>query len=546
MKIPKYIHFIWAGGKKLMPKENRSTVAEWSAKNKNFTTYLWVYSETTPNLDEFKGCSAFKDTSIKFKDIKELTKLIEKIEDIKVKKLCQQIYNIIIYELKKAITNYGMTSDLLRYLILFLMGGAYFDSDINSKESLDQGKFFEERDNPVVYFTYGQEIGCKFIGNDGVFSTQKHPFWPKLFQLCLFDYQNNLHINPDNYGYGTLCFSQKDIEKDNFEQYFSEGHANELPILRTKAFHGLSRREDRKHIKCETICVTGPEQLRKAKYLFENKDLLEILDQTVTQEYFFPYVFNTRLWLNLKPKTVDNQKEALALVKNSIYFEAYTLGILQFDIHIEDVKKILKESEIEVDEKIIFDEILKIISSSDFKKNIKNINSVNMITKYKEFYQYIINNFSALPSNPKVITDEIMIHFKEKEAQTAMINYLTEINRYYFDYINKNVKNFPLEYSLADIISILDLLNSVKNNARLESKVLNSIRKRIKILEKTSGDNQKVWDNFWKDCSDKKYNLKKEEMDSMQFDLSRLFSFLNCCKTEIEKENQEKQYLLKN
>jgi hypothetical protein len=142
---PKIIHFIWAGGEKLMPEQCRKTVADWSAQynSKNgCKVCIWVDKKTTSSekLEEFRNCKELKGTEVEFVDINTLENACSK------DKILQKSYDLIRYELDKITTNYGISSDLLRYLILYVVGGVYFDSDINpnNKNMLIDSKYFKE------------------------------------------------------------------------------------------------------------------------------------------------------------------------------------------------------------------------------------------------------------------------------------------------------------------------------------------------------------------------------------------------------------------
>jgi inositol phosphorylceramide mannosyltransferase catalytic subunit len=102
--IPKIFHFIWLGGK--LPKMYEDNIADWKSKNQDFEVKIW------------------DDNS----------------SDSIVKK-----YNK--YDLFKSAKNFGVKSDILRYVILHEFGGIYVDTDficLSSKfcEVVDSCSFF--------------------------------------------------------------------------------------------------------------------------------------------------------------------------------------------------------------------------------------------------------------------------------------------------------------------------------------------------------------------------------------------------------------------
>lgn len=115
-KIPKEIHFIWAGGEKIMPDDAIKNVLAWSQINPEFNIKIWVDVQTDPScfakyqhvLDQHLG-SATQNISIA--DITEQGVSTPEIR----------------YELDHLCPNYGASSDMLRYEILFKFGGMYAD-----------------------------------------------------------------------------------------------------------------------------------------------------------------------------------------------------------------------------------------------------------------------------------------------------------------------------------------------------------------------------------------------------------------------------------
>lgn len=120
--IPRIIHFIWAGGAKIMPVTGLTNVIAWAKANPDFAVKIWIDSKTDPECiakyqDAFTSLGGMPPNII-FNDIAEPGKTISSDE--------------IRYEIDHLCPNYGASSDMLRYNILFEEGGAYFDCmDVN-------------------------------------------------------------------------------------------------------------------------------------------------------------------------------------------------------------------------------------------------------------------------------------------------------------------------------------------------------------------------------------------------------------------------------
>lgn len=119
MFLPKIIHFIWAGGEKLLPNRSVESIKSWAESVQEdplCKIYLWVDQKTTSSTFLYKQEEEF------FKNEKNI-----EIQDVEIFREASQY---IAYELDRLRSNYGASSDMLRYKILYEYGGAYFDSDI--------------------------------------------------------------------------------------------------------------------------------------------------------------------------------------------------------------------------------------------------------------------------------------------------------------------------------------------------------------------------------------------------------------------------------
>lgn len=135
--IPRTIHFIWAGGAKIMPVTGLNNVIAWAKANPDFAVKIWIDTKTDPECvrkyqDAFTSLGGMPG-NIVLTDISEPSKAISSPE--------------IRYEIDHLCPNYGASSDMLRYNILYEEGGAYFDCmDVNPGKSVNllQAQFSAE------------------------------------------------------------------------------------------------------------------------------------------------------------------------------------------------------------------------------------------------------------------------------------------------------------------------------------------------------------------------------------------------------------------
>lgn len=147
LKVPKIIHYIWLGGP--IYREYWLTITKMATIARANGYKVWVWVDNSRNLKRLKtkpnseiGISNAKrvlrnnDTydhyinkikSIEIKSIYDFEKQTKELKD-----LPHNFYNNFWRSVKDemvGLKNYGAASDLLRYFILYIYGGLYFDTD---------------------------------------------------------------------------------------------------------------------------------------------------------------------------------------------------------------------------------------------------------------------------------------------------------------------------------------------------------------------------------------------------------------------------------
>lgn len=331
LKAPKIIHFIWAGGAHLMPKENVLRILAWMKKNPDFCIWIWIDRHSgvmaDPEQETKRQITHYK------KFLSQVSKQYE-LKDITSEGLASKARNddLACYEIDRLQPNYGASSDILRYRILHKFGGAYFDSDINPGENqLIECDIFENiNQHCLLYVDHLSQMedvtseqlstfklkdlsNRSMVGNDALMSTPNNPL--------LLAFLNQVESNYRN----------------------------------AKLTKKIEMTYDAMNIMDRTIEFTGPALVRSLldnplnlpnrfeKQIILGKDSIIIKPiRCIDWQYCQPDL-NTTNWLFTVPEDVSNERLTQKIL-NTIIFEVKELGILRLDDHISDYICILKKS----------------------------------------------------------------------------------------------------------------------------------------------------------------------------------------------------------
>lgn len=107
-RVPKILHFIWAGGPDSMPEAGLANVAAWRAAQPDFEAWIWIDERSDPAA---RARYAARLGAVTVVDITAAGVALPEVR----------------YELDALWPNHGAASDLLRYAILERFGGMYID-----------------------------------------------------------------------------------------------------------------------------------------------------------------------------------------------------------------------------------------------------------------------------------------------------------------------------------------------------------------------------------------------------------------------------------
>ena len=188
--VPRLIHFIWAGGTRIMPGESFRVVCDWARVNAGdgFRVIVWI-DRASHALAEATYRVVFGERMaglpIEFWDITEHGVVSASVR----------------YEIDKLWPNYGSSSDLLRYAILARFGGAYFDSDVlPAGTRLIESHHFISCCAPVFACNFASQ-GGGVVGNDAFICSPGHPLMQAILDTSLANYRNVLYNYTDRYNH---------------------------------------------------------------------------------------------------------------------------------------------------------------------------------------------------------------------------------------------------------------------------------------------------------------------------------------------------------
>jgi Glycosyltransferase sugar-binding region containing DXD motif len=504
MNIPKIFHFIWAGGTKTLPYRNIIIILDWMQANPSIDFWLWIDKKTAPgNLDLVKFYKEqFKAGAVQDKNLNvNLNELV--IKDIEEESIVDEYIR---YEIDRLRPNYGASSDMLRYAILYKFGGVYFDSDVAAGEtSLESTGIFDQSYEKHALFVDPNSQDKWEIGNDAFISTIRNPLMKAVGNLIRYNYSSvNIPYVWRYDEYGNALSEMMSFEDTDLIPLFRyEGQSNNISrsiaknifsFLDRKTFFTIShinktwQQFTKEYLSEKDTSVTiedhFPERcpIQMRAYLFDKQ--VYIKDITVKLTGYYPVVSiitpylgdrkqisvkeiaeeyrTTRrelglLWTN-RPVRNCNKNTAIAIIIASIRFELKVMKILRLEDHVENLAIAANYS---INEAIL--DLLSAVENIDFQhaEAIQNtLRYTNMIKFYKHkeinakkyFHLDFDKPFRTTGANGLHISagilrsdriDEICTIIKEnKELSQDVIKELDQIIAHGIFFLNKELDHF--------------------------------------------------------------------------------------------------------
>jgi hypothetical protein len=356
--IPNIIHFVWAGNNDTMPKYSLETVAKWAKQNPGHDVWVWIDSKTTSSDASQKGyqelLSAHKNISLK--DINELKDIDSNGKG----------WEIIRYEIEKILPNYGASSDLLRYLILYTHGGLYLDSD-NPPGKLSFARVCEALVPDTNLFVYPYSQGATGIGNDVLICQERNPLIKKIYEAALANYspeQMKIFIGSS----GSIGSLLKEPKKKNFTIKYT-GPENVRNILKTTS-------------SMEEVRDFGEEPLERVDYY-----------DTLPKNFIDTSIENQTEWLKTttKPNANIDANDLIKKIKSSIEFEVKNLGVFDPEHYVQQAMIVLYLNAPEK-KKTFSLKLLKELATQKFTQ----INYIPFVQLEDYFFDYYAQHFPSI------------------------------------------------------------------------------------------------------------------------------------------------------
>ncbi len=366
-KIPRIIHVIWAGGASLMPKSSIKNVISWMLKNPKFKIVLWVDEKTSgKSLGEleqeynklFESTYRGQKSGSVEESIPDLNFEVRNIRSDE--RICRQDDPLIDYEINRPDPNYGASSDMLRYRILYHYGGVYVDHDVAPKNSLNDHVIeFEENDTHVLYVDHLSQFADDKITEEHLKSFAKD--WRRI--------ANDIFICTAN---NPLMLKFIDAVENSNYQLRATNNIKEACKLAYRS----------QEVKFNTIERTGPDVIRRTiqdndigsfkvsekvheKCVRSVKQGQGIVDVEIkpikSREYRLaqPCIslksgtdfksVNAGNWLNIPLDffSYGSQETIVKSLSNVVIFEQEHFGILRLDDHLTIIEKLAKKAHLD-------------------------------------------------------------------------------------------------------------------------------------------------------------------------------------------------------
>lgn len=314
-QVAKLIHFVWAGGKKLMPPANIAAVKSWAAAHapEGFEIWIWIDETFSPGtLAQYGAFGLPSDVPrIRLQDITALGVSSPHVR----------------YEIDRLRSNYGASSDMLRYNILHRFGGAYFDSDVHPGErTLNHDGLFDDL-HPDLFLLDNNSQGKGLIGNDAFICGAGNPLMRAVATAAEENYRKPYREFGNRvYGYDAPSYMQNST-------ILKTG-----PMAVSVALHG----QDRLRLVARTTDAAGKRIQVSFKEINGTPTLNQVQDALwMDNRYVSPEEQNQGNWMKVPIKKTEALGAVVEIVVQTIRFEAEYMLFLRLDSHIKDMAESL-------------------------------------------------------------------------------------------------------------------------------------------------------------------------------------------------------------
>lgn len=313
--VPKLIHFIWAGGTRLMPPQNIDAVKAWAKTHhaQGFEVRIWIDETHAPGTR-----ARYADFGLPC-DVPKIT-----LPDITAEGVSSPHVR---YEIDRLRSNYGASSDMLRYNILYRFGGAYFDSDVHpGAHTLNHDGLFDQG-NTQLFLVDNNSQGKGLIGNDAFICATHQPLMRAIAAAAENNYREAFpEMGSRVYDYDAPATMQNSTI------------VRTGPMAVSTALHvaGKLRPSARTTDAANNVIQVTFKEIARALRLNQVLD-----EHWMDNRYVRPEAQNQGNWMKVPIKKVKEPQDALAVVVATMRFEAAHMGLLRLDPHVRDLAEAL-------------------------------------------------------------------------------------------------------------------------------------------------------------------------------------------------------------
>ena len=440
VNIQRLIHFIWAGGDENMPDTSLYVVKKWAEANPEFAVIIWV--DAWDKVSGIFEAKSLKDILIFYRQKFELAAMDVFLNELPtnyarkakapviIRDITQHnmVNEYVRYEIDKIVPNFGSSSDILRYNILWHYGGVYIDSDVApGQDALTTCRLFTAaHSDHVLYLDHvSQKVNPPAIcfevfelfhpialdeklmkiyepipGNDSFICTPANPLMAEILRLSLDNYQLPKLNNMQKFilaAYGDVDYTAQTIDRTGTTPV-------QVALLNSKP---RSYEGEYYHMKCVGQRVI-------------------VCPLRHTGAMLVQPIRNTKHWISIIDWRKIDLTMAMAQLIKQTHQELQFFGVLRLDDHIDFLKKLAGK---------------------------KHVNSEQLISNYLNQLETTQLAFSEIKVGQCVSLDPHLHQFYAKHQLFASTQILQESNPAHFKQV------CDIATSTVDFTHKVDLIN---------------------------------------------------------------------------------------
>ena len=362
----KLLHFIWLGD--AIPTPRLLKIIDAAIDNPDFESYFWTSNveRTLPEntLNELRIMSGYAierhENSIRAKSSTKnsIRIIVRNIEEF-LQRYSDYVGNIIKYEATEldAPYGYGAASDILRYYVLWNLGGVYYDSDDNVPGGLShiiKGSYRLYNKQMILTGATGNNILCSFKNGDYI---------SIILENCIKNYYGNK-------------FVAENLEKN---KELSDAASNISQAMKKDMYISNYIKAQR----CaDVLTKSGPKMLE----LYLSWDFFHVQSELVAPGG----IESDKDWLYTKKSLVISEEVIMNLIKKiceKITFDVNNEGVLNVEEYYSALYLKIEDNQFNkfIQERFV-PEIKSLLRNTDFLSQVRYVQSSSSYIEISKLY----------------------------------------------------------------------------------------------------------------------------------------------------------------